>query len=245
MSRLILVRHGVTAWNQAGRYQGHQDIPLGDLGRRQAQRVAARLAEDQIDICLASDLARAQETAAVIMAGRPGALRTTAALRELAFGDWEGLGSLQIAPRFPAEWGAWIRDPVTMSPPGGESLEQLLDRLLVPLADVIQLPTRQGEPHDWFAYRADGRHADAADRQTALVLSHGGPIRILLAHLLGLPLRAYWQFAIRPASVSILELYPEGAIAEVIGDTSHLRGLADAPATADQASLPDTPAPSA
>jgi broad specificity phosphatase PhoE len=241
VSRLILVRHGVTAWNQAGRYQGHQDIPLGELGRLQATRVAARLASESIDVCLTSDLGRARDTAAAILAGRSLTPTETPALRELGFGAWEGLGSTQIAPKFPAEWDAWIRDPVTAAPPEGETLQELLDRLLVPLAEVVALPTRQGEPHDWFAYRAAGG-AEESHAGTVLVVSHGGPIRILIAHLLGLPLRGYWQFAIRPASVSILELYPEGAIAEVIGDTSHLLGLTEAP-TPDPEPAPDPPVP--
>jgi broad specificity phosphatase PhoE len=207
--------------------------------------VAARLAEERINVCLTSDLARARETAAIIMGGRLVAPRETEALRELGFGAWEGLGSLQIAPRYPAEWEAWIRDPVTASPPQGETLQQLLDRLLIPVAEAVPLPTRRGEPHDWFAYRADGRETSATERQTVLIVSHGGPIRVLLAYLLGVPLRAYWQFAIRPASVSILELYPEGAIAEVVGETSHLRVLAPAPASADSETAPDPPAPGA
>lgn len=229
MTRLILVRHGVTSWNQAGRYQGHQDIPLSDLGRQQAQRVAERLADEPIGVCLTSDLVRASETASIIMAKRAVAPVRTTALRELGFGEWEGLGSLEIAPRFPAAWEAWVRDPVAASPPNGETLQQLLERVLAVLLPVVALPTRQGEPHDWFAYRADGRHAPGQRQPATLVVSHGGPIRVLLAHLLGLPLRSYWQFAVRPASVSILELYPEGAITEVIGETSHLRDLAGPP----------------
>jgi alpha-ribazole phosphatase len=245
LSRLILVRHGVTSWNQAGRYQGHQDIPLGELGRLQAARVAGRLASERIDLCLTSDLGRARETAASVLAGRGLVPTETPALRELGFGTWEGLGSMQIAPKYPAEWEAWIRDPVMAAPPAGETLQQLLDRLLVPLAEVVALPTRQGEPHDWFAYRAAGGAGEEPTAGTVLVVSHGGPIRVLIAHLLGLPLRAYWQFAIRPASVSILELYPEGAIAEVIGDTSHLLGLTEGPTTADPEPAPDPPAPGA
>jgi broad specificity phosphatase PhoE len=233
----------VTAWNQAGRYQGHRDIPLGELGRLQAQLVGERLAAEAIDTCVVSDLSRARETAATILSSRPVVPTVTSALRELGFGAWEGLGSREIAPRFPAAWEAWIRDPVTSSPPDGETLQQLLDRMLWALAPAVKLPTLQGDPLDWFAYQAAGGEADDARRQTVLVVSHGGPIRVLIAHLLGLPIRAYWQFAIRPASISILELYPEGAIAEVIGETAHLRDLAAAPEPPDPGMDPDPPVP--
>ncbi len=239
MSRLILVRHGVTAWNQAGRYQGHQDVPLGDAGRLQAQQVADRLAEEPIDLCLTSDLSRARDTAAAVTAGRGLTPFETSDLRELAFGQWEGIPTSDIAVQYPAEWQAWIADPVTARPPGGETLRELLDRCIASLAKFVALPDRRGEPHDWFSYRADGSGSGA--NQTALVVSHGGPIRVLLAYLLGVPLRSYWQFAIRPASVSILDVYPEGAIAEVIGETAHLRD--PSPPAVARGMVPDPAAP--
>ena len=62
MTRLLLVRHGVTEWNEAGRYQGHQDIPLSDAGREQARRVAERLSDERIAFAYSSDLKRARET---------------------------------------------------------------------------------------------------------------------------------------------------------------------------------------
>jgi broad specificity phosphatase PhoE len=241
MSRLILVRHGVTAWNQAGRYQGHRDVPLGEDGRWQTQQVAARLAAEPIDICLTSDLSRARDTAAAIMMGRELALRELPALRELAFGRWEGIPTGDIAVQHPEAWQAWIRDPVTARPPEGETLQELLDRCVTALGEVLELPSRRHEPHDWFSYAAARGQGGGEPRRSVLVVSHGGPIRVLLAHLLGVPLRAYWQFAIRPASVSILDLYPEGAIAEVIGETAHLRDpvpRAVAPETARDPAAP-------
>ncbi len=241
MSRLILVRHGVTAWNQAGRYQGHQDVPLGDVGRLQAEQLAARLVDEPIDLCLTSDLSRARDTAAAITAGRGLIAREMPALRELAFGRWEGIPTTEIALQDPDQWRAWITDPVTARPPEGETLQELLNRCIACLRDVIELPSRRDEPHDWFSYAvARGKAAGEVSR-SVLVVSHGGPIRVLLAHLLGVPLRSYWQFAIRPASVSILDLYPEGAIAEVIGETAHLR--VPAPRVLAQGMAPDPAGP--
>jgi len=63
--------------------------------------------------------------------------------------------------------------------------------------------------------------------ETILIVSHGGTVRALLAHLFEVRIELYWRFGIRPASVSILDLYPEGAVAEVIGDTSHLQAAND------------------
>ena len=91
MATLILVRHGETDWNAAGRLQGHTDRPLNEYGRSQAQALADRLAGDGIDAVYASDLARARETADIVAArlGLPVAVDTD--LRERDWGNWEGL----------------------------------------------------------------------------------------------------------------------------------------------------------
>ena len=77
-------------------------------------------------------------------------------------------------------------------------------------------------------YRAAGESAEGAG--TILIVSHGGVIRALLAHLFEIRIELYWRFGIRPAAVSILDVYPEGAIAEVIGETSYVQetGASDA-----------------
>jgi broad specificity phosphatase PhoE len=88
---LLLARHGETDWNAEGRLQGHTDRPLNEHGRRQAAALAARLARERIDAVVASDLARARETAEIV-AERLG-LRVTLDpdLRERDWGTWEGL----------------------------------------------------------------------------------------------------------------------------------------------------------
>ena len=91
MTTLLLVRHGETDWNAAGRLQGHTDRPLNEYGRSQAEALAERLAGDVIDAVYASDLARARETAGIVAArlGLPVAVH--ADLREKNWGNWEGL----------------------------------------------------------------------------------------------------------------------------------------------------------
>jgi len=221
--RLILVRHGVTEWNQAGRYQGHQDVPLSQTGREQARRVAERLRLETITIAYSSDMQRARETASIALGERDVPLQTTPALREMAFGAWEGLTAREVSEHYPAEWAAWIRDPVVARPPnGGEDLAELDARVSAFLHSVVHVPAGEGAQPDWFSYRAAGESADGTSG-TVLLVSHGGTVRALLAHLFEVPIRLYWRFGIRPASVSILDLYPEGAVAEVVGDTSHLR----------------------
>ncbi len=219
--RLLLVRHGVTEWNQAGRYQGHQDVPLSEAGREQAGRVGERLRGEAITAAYSSDLQRAQETASIILGERNLPLQTTPALREIGFGAWEGLTAQEVSQRYPEEWAAWIQNSATARPPDGEGLTELRSRVADFFHSVVHVPPTDGEQTVWFSYRAAGQSADGTSG-TVLLVSHGGTVRALLAHLFEVRIELYWRFGIRPASVSILDLYPEGAVAEVIGDTSHL-----------------------
>lgn len=212
MARVILVRHGSTAWNQSHRFQGHQDVPLSELGRRQAGRIAQRLRSERLTAAYASDLLRTRETAQVVTAHRPVRLELTPELREMSFGVWEGLTSEQIAQTFPLEWEAWVADPVHVCPPAGESLEHLASRVVTFFESAL-------------SGAAESNPVGPRRRPTILLVCHGGTLRALLTHLLDIPLERYWRFSVRPGSISILDLYPEGAIAAVIGETSHLDGL--------------------
>jgi broad specificity phosphatase PhoE len=223
MIRLLLVRHGVTEWNQAGRYQGHQDVPLSNAGREQARRAAGRLRGEPITAAYSSDLQRASETAHIILDGRDVPLELAPDLREMAFGAWEGLTPNEASERYPAEWAAWIRDSTVARPPGGaEDNPELLARVTSFYHSVVQVPPAGTVQPDWFSYRAAGESSDGTSG-TILLVSHGGVIRALLAYLFEMRIELYWRFGIRPASVSIFDVYPQGPIAEVIGDTSHLR----------------------
>ena len=222
MIRVIVARHGVTAWNQGGRYQGHQDVPLGDDGRRQAENLGHRLAAERISAAYSSDLARARDTAEIALAGRSVCLTPTPTLRETCFGAWEGLQAREIAARYPSEWESWLRDPLEARPPGGETVNELQQRVVAFYRSIVDLDDGQHAPRDWFSYRAAGPLSANGGDQTILIVTHGGPVRALLTYVLDVRLDLYWRFGIRPASVSILDVYPEGAITEVIGDTSHL-----------------------
>jgi broad specificity phosphatase PhoE len=95
VTELILVRHGETDWNAAGRLQGHTDRPLSDYGREQARRLAKELAGEEFDAIYASDLARARETAEIVAAQRHLPVILDPDLREKDWGNWEGLTSTE------------------------------------------------------------------------------------------------------------------------------------------------------
>jgi glucosyl-3-phosphoglycerate phosphatase len=161
VTTLLLVRHGETDWNRDGRWQGHSDTHLNDLGREQARRVAAEL--DGVDVVYASDLARAQETAEIIAAALELDVRTDPRLRERSFGAWEGLTAPEIEERFAEDLARWrVGDGA-----GAADAEQF----------------------DAFAQRVRAFLDDTLARHpgdTVLVVAHGGTIRVIHALASGL-----------------------------------------------------------
>jgi len=95
MTELLLVRHGETDWNAAGRLQGHTDRPLSDYGRKQARRLAEELTGEEFDAIYASDLARARETAEIVAEQLHLPVVLDPDLREKNWGTWEGLTSTE------------------------------------------------------------------------------------------------------------------------------------------------------
>lgn len=198
--KLILVRHGITDWNSAQRFQGQSDIPLNEIGKKQAAALAKRLASEQIDVIIASDLQRASETAQTIAAGRNCPLKLEPNLREISFGDWEGLTYDEIRQRAPLTLSSWEADFQKIPPPGGETVSQLAARVETALKTL---------------------RADYADK-TVLVVAHGGPLQTLVCLTLGISPLNYWQFHLSTASISRVAFYPAGAIVNGLNDTCHL-----------------------
>lgn len=129
MTVITLVRHGQTDWNLAGRIQGSTDIPLNDTGRRQAREAAADLVVEGPVVLAASDLGRAQETAAIIGAARGwGEPRVVPELRERRYGEAEGT----LVADFGATFGPWHQAEI----PGAETTADVVARALVALRSL-------------------------------------------------------------------------------------------------------------
>jgi broad specificity phosphatase PhoE len=161
MRRLYLARHGETEWNAIGRLQGGTDIPLNDRGREHGRALAKRLAARSIAEVITSDLSRARETGEIVARelGLPPP-RIVPALRERAFGVFEGLTRDQCQHRYPEAWKRWHEQ--TGVPEGAEGLAEATDRM-----------------HGVLAELAEG------DGGPAVVISHGGVMRLWLVDLHG------------------------------------------------------------
>ncbi|MER5254071.1 MULTISPECIES: histidine phosphatase family protein [unclassified Streptomyces] len=162
--RIILWRHGQTAWNLERRFQGSTDIELTDTGVSQARRAARLLASLKPDAIVASDLKRAAATASELAALTGLEVTHEQGLQETYAGDWQGLTHDEIIARFGDQYTAWKRgEPVRRG--GGELETEVADR-----AAPIVLRHAEKLPEDG----------------TLVVVSHGGTIRTTIGRLLGL-----------------------------------------------------------
>jgi broad specificity phosphatase PhoE len=172
MTRILLARHGETDWNRDGRWQGHADKPLNDVGRRQAAALAQHLAGESVDALYTSDLARARQTAEAVELATGLQATVDADLREVDVGEWTGCNRAEAKARDPEWYEEWLTGAVS-GYRGGETYLQLHER----------------------SVRAFQRVLAAQDGRTAVIVCHGGNIRAIVSDVVGLGPDQRWRVA--------------------------------------------------
>lgn len=202
-TRIVAVRHGETPWNAGMRMQGQLDTRLSARGRWQAARAGQALAGEGIEAIVASDLARAFDTARAIaeVVGRP--VATDQGLRERCFGEFEGYTYAEIDARWPDESARWRRHEPEFGPAaGGEALLAFFDRAVAALTRV----------------------AAAARGRTLCIVTHGGVLDCLYRAAAGLDLGAPRTWELGNAAINRVLFTGERFTLVGWGDTSHLDG---------------------
>ena len=205
-TRISAIRHGETAWNVDTRLQGHLDIPLNEVGLRQAQHLAQTLVQrETIDAIYASDLSRAHSTAQAIAQAMGQTVTVHSGLRERHFGAFQGRTYAQIETELPEHAWHWRKRTPDWAPPGGgESLTVLRER-------VIQTVEALAAAHA-------GQHI--------VMVAHGGVLDILYRAAARLDLQAPRTWALTNTAVNRLLWTPQGLSLVGWGDTSHLDAVA-------------------
>jgi len=168
MTRLMIVRHGETEWNAAGRVQGHEDIHLNARGRSQVEAAAAALADEPVAAVYASDLERAAETGRILARPHGLEVKVTPCLRERHWGTWQGRTMAEIEETDAAMAGRW-RNHEWVTPEMAEEYEALQERVVSEVRRIAEA------------------HAD----ETVLIATHGGAVKVFVAWVLGAPLDSH------------------------------------------------------
>ena len=205
MTRLVLVRHGETAWNAEHRVQGQLDVPLNDTGRRQARAVASVLARERFAAIYASDLGRARQTAEPTAAALGMDVLLDAGLRERHYGIFETLTYAEVQVKFPEEYARFdARDP-EFDFRTGESLKDFYRRAVASVTAIAE------------------RHP----QEDVLVFTHGGVLDKLYRYVTGLDLSAPRDFGIPNCGINRVGAAPGGWQILVWADKRHLKSALD------------------
>ncbi|MBI5676312.1 MAG: histidine phosphatase family protein [Nitrospirae bacterium] len=206
VTKIYLIRHGETEGAETKRYKGHMDVPLSANGIEQIKRVAGYLAEaESLNALYCSDLSRAIKSAEII--AEPYGLKPVIlpGLRERNFGLWEGMSFDEIKAKWPDAFNAWANNPLEFSPMNGESTIEVRDRAIKAFEKILSQRIEHIPPTQPSPSRGEGKGEGGIS--TIAIVSHGGINRVILCHLLGIPLENIFRIEQDFAALNLIEFH--------------------------------------
>jgi alpha-ribazole phosphatase len=201
MLAITFVRHGQTDCSLTNSFCGAVDVPLNEAGRAMAQAIAEAYADRRWAAIYTSPLQRARDTAAPLAARVGLPLQVEDGLREIAYGDWDGMLEAEVERLYPREFQAWSDDPATVSPPGGETATAIAARAM-PVIDAIRKRYPDGD---------------------VFVASHKATIRIVVCALLGIDLALFRKRVGQDVgAATVVEFRSTGPLLAALNDHAHL-----------------------
>jgi len=202
MTKLILARHGETAWNVKRVFRGKADIALDEVGIKQAELLGKYLSSFKLQAIYSSPLRRAADTASIIARYQRLSVQIADGLTDFDYGKWQSLTEQEVKRQYPTLYHEWLTNPHTVRMPEGESLDDVRRRALAVVEEVIA--KHQGE---------------------VLLVSHRVVHKVLICCLLGLDNSRFWNIKLDVAAITIFEYAGGRFILARHNDTSHLREL--------------------
>lgn len=190
--RLVWVRHATPDGD--GLFLEQSDAPLSAAGRRQLPRLVERISHYRAQAIYSSDLERARATAAAISRRLEVEAKVVPGLREIHFGQWQGLSWVEITKRFPRAARRWLDDFPRQRIPSGEDFAEFKRRVRRELRKIVA----------------------AHPGGCAIVIAHAGVIRTALASALGVPDRCLFRIVQDCGRVNVIDYFPEGAIVRCV-----------------------------
>jgi broad specificity phosphatase PhoE len=203
MTSIYLVRHGQTAWNKEEIFRGRADVPLDEIGFREAELVGEYLKGTDIHAIYSSPLSRARETARRIAQAFNLKVQSLLGINDMSFGKWEGR-SLKEVQDFDRElYQQWREKPHLVRFPEGEGLDEVRVRAMASLDEVIQY-----------------HHG-----KNLVLVSHRVINKVIICGILGIDNSHFWQIGQDTAAINLIR-YQEGKyILSLLNETCHLKSL--------------------
>jgi broad specificity phosphatase PhoE len=202
MKKLILARHGETAWNVDRIFRGRSEVELDDVGMRQAELLGKYLSDWKLDAIYSSPVRRALDTANIVARYQKTDVQVAQGLSDMDFGEWQSLPEQEVRRRYPALLDDWHSTPERVRMPGGESLEDVRNRSMQVVSGVVS--------------KYDG---------SVLLVSHRVVIKVLVCSLLGLDNSHFWNIGQDVGGITIFSYVNGRFVLTRHNDTSHLRPL--------------------
>lgn len=200
MVKLILVRHALTVDNQKSRLSGHIDSSISEEGKEQIDKITNYLKDFDIDKIYTTTSSRTKDTVKKLSKLKSIEIIEKESLKEISFGDFEGLTFKEIENRYPEEFQDMIKKGYEYKYPNGESLIDSYNRVCTELDNIIS----------------------DCDNQTILICSHGGTIRNIITYLISNSYKYHWNFKIDNGSVTILEIQDGFTVITTMNNTSFI-----------------------
>ena len=202
MGKIFIVRHGQTSGNRARKYFGITDIELNEEGIIQAGLISKRLKRENICRIYSSNLKRAFKTAEIIAKPHKINVESKKDLMEINFGDWEGLSFQEIQKSYPHEFSKWQNNIMDFTIPHGESVLELKKRVEPAFSEIL----------------------NSAVENNVVIVTHGGPIRVILSKILSPNAleTTFWKIKQDNAALNIIENIDNTQVISLVNDTSHL-----------------------
>ena len=200
MVKLILVRHALTVDNQKSRLSGHIDSSISEEGKEQIDKITNYLKDFDIDKIYTTTSSRTKDTVKKLSELKSIEIIEKESLKEISFGDFEGLTFDEIKDKYPKEFQDMIEKGYEYKYPNGERLIDSYNRVCIELDNIIS----------------------NNDDRTILICSHGGTIRNIITYLISNSYKYHWNFKIDNGSVTILEVQDGFTVITAMNNTSFI-----------------------
>lgn len=241
VTTLYLIRHGETEGGEPKRYKGHIDVPLSENGIKQMERLSEYIVQNRYNMnnveplnnleqfklasVYSSDLIRAVKSAEII--AKPYGLKPVIMpeLRERNFGLWEGMSFDEIREKYPEEFAEWANNPLKFSPIQGESTIEVRDRVIDALNKILSNHFAEGKKlrrwEDEKLSTSQPLNISSSQIQNSslnsiAIVSHGGVNRIIICHILGMPLENLFRIEQDYGALNIIEFWDKYPVVKLL-----------------------------